>query len=170
MKKITFFFIIICVLLPLAGCKKEQPIVKRPTTGKVQPLPQVQPETKEPETTKIEQEVYLYDAKGKRDPFLSLVTKTKPEIVKGASPYESYSVQEIILIAIAWDDQKYYAMITLPDKKSYTITEGMKLGLHGGKVEKITKDRMLIREYIKDYRGDIKPKDTILKLRKEEEE
>jgi Tfp pilus assembly protein PilP len=58
----------------------------------------------------------------------------------------------------------------LPDKKSYTIKEGMVLGLYGGKVEKITKDTVVIREFIKDYRGNLKPKDTILKLREGEGE
>ncbi len=61
-------------------------------------------------------------------------------------------------------------LIRLPDKKNYTITEGMTIGLQGGKVEKITKDSVVIREFIKDYRGNIKPRDTILKLHKGEEE
>jgi Tfp pilus assembly protein PilP len=58
----------------------------------------------------------------------------------------------------------------LPDKKSYTITEGMTLGLQGGKVVKITKDSVVIREYIRDYRGEMKPRESILKLHKGEEE
>jgi type IV pilus assembly protein PilP len=89
---------------------------------------------------------------------------------KGASPFESYDVEEVRLLAIAWAKDKYYALIRLPDKKNYTITEGMNMGLQGGKVEKITKDMVVIREYVKDYRGDIKPRDAILKLHKGEEE
>ena len=46
----------------------------------------------------------------------------------------------------------------------------MTLGLYGGKVEAITNNTVLIREQIKDYRGQFKTKDTILKLRKEGEE
>ncbi len=175
MRKITCLLIIL-LLLPFAGCKKEQVTPKKPVPEKVQPA-EVKKDTEAPEEAKKpEQEVYVYvyDAKGKRDPFLSLITvakaKEKPRIRPGASPVESYSVDEIDLIAIAWDETKYYALIMLPDKKSYTITEGMTLGLHGGKVEKITKDMVVIREYIKDYRGDIKPKDSILKLRREEGE
>jgi Tfp pilus assembly protein PilP len=57
----------------------------------------------------------------------------------------------------------------LPDRKTYTITEGMTLGLQGGKVAKITKDAVFIREYVKDYKGDSKPRDAILKLHKGEE-
>lgn len=168
MRKITCCLLILSVLLPFAGCKKGQAPVKKPMAGQVQP-PAATKEVRGSEETKMaEQEIYAYDAKGKRDPFLSLVTMLKPERRKGSTPFESYGVDEINLLAIAWDDQKYYALIMLPDKKSYTITEGMKLGLFGGKVQKITKDMIVIREYIKDYRGDLKPKDSILRLRKEE--
>ena len=99
------------------------------------------------------------------------MTKEKPLKKKGASPFESYDIEEIKLLAIAWNkNNKYYALVMLPDKKTYTITEGMSLGLQGGKVEKITKDTVVIREFVKDYRGDIKPRDSILKLHKGEEE
>jgi len=177
MKKTTCYFLIVLfvllpfVLLPFTGCKKEQ-AVQKPMANQVQP-PMTTKEVKGPEDTKkVEQEVYMYDSKGKRDPFLSLVLafKKKPERKKGVSPFESYSVDEISLLAIAWDNQKHYALIMLPDKKSYTITEGMTLGLYGGKVQKITNDMVMIREYVKDYKGNLKPKDSVLRLRKEEVE
>jgi hypothetical protein len=46
----------------------------------------------------------------------------------------------------------------------------MTLGLFGGKVIKIDPVGVVIREQVKNYRGEVEPKDTILKLRKEEEE
>jgi len=168
-RKTLHYFIIFCLLLPFIGCKKEQVPIKKPMAEQVQP-PAVTQEVKgTEEAKKPTQEIYTYDSRGKRDPFLSLVmmSKQKPEKMKGTNPFESYSVDEINLLAIAWDNQKYYALIMLPDKKSYTITEGVKLGLYGGKVQKITKDMVIIRENVKDYRGEIKPKDSILKLRKE---
>ena len=158
--------------LSLSGCKKEQAVVKKPVAPKVQPQ-EIKKEAVAPEEAKkVEYEVYAYESKGRRDPFLSLVTvtKQKPARKKGASPFESYDIEEISLLAIAWDNERHYALIMLPDRKSYTITEGMTLGLHGGKIQKITKDMVVIREYIKDYRGNIKPKDLVLKLRKEEGE
>jgi type IV pilus assembly protein PilP len=169
MRRITCCLIMFCLLLSFIGCKKEQSPIKKPMAGQVQP-PTVTQEIKKNATVKeAEQEIYTYDPRGRRDPFLSLVMmlKQKPERKKGTTPFESYSIDEISLLAIAWDDQKYYALISLPDKKSYTITEGMKLGLYEGKVQKITKDMVVIREYVKDYRGEIKPRDSILKLRKE---
>jgi type IV pilus assembly protein PilP len=169
MRNIICFLIALCLVLPFTGCKKEQTPIKKPMAGQVQ-LPATTQKTQETEkANKAEQEIYTYDPKGKRDPFLSLVLmlKQKPERKKGMTPFESYSVDEINLLAIAWDNQKYYALILLPDKKSYTITEGEKLGLYGGKVQKITKDAVVIREPVKDYRGEIKLRDSILKLRKE---
>jgi len=174
MKKITYLFLIILLLFSFGGCKKEQAAVKKPMAEKVK-LAEVKKDMKESEEAKrVAQEVYKYDARGRRDPFMSLVTisisKQKPTKKKGASPIESFAIEEISLLAIARDKEKYYALIMLPDKKNFTITEGMTLGLQGGKVEKITEDMVLIREHVRDYRGNIKPKDTVLKLHKEEGE
>lgn len=172
MRNIICLFLIIFLLLPFGGCKKEQPVVKKPMAEKVTPA-EVEKDTKKSEEAgKVAKEEYLYDSKGRRDPFLSLVVVSKQELErkKGVTPIESFGVEEINLIAIAWEKNKYYALIMLPDGKSYTITEGMTLGLQGGKVQKVTKDMVIIRENIKDYKGAIVPKDTVLKLHKGEEE
>jgi Tfp pilus assembly protein PilP len=171
MKRMTLLLIIV-LLLPFGACKKEQPVVKKPMAEKVKPVEVKTVTTKESEeVSAVTKEEYIYDSKGRRDPFMSLVviTKQKPLKKKGATPIESFSIDEIKLLAIAWDKSKYYALIMLPDKKTFTITEGMTLGLEGGKVEKITENEVIIREYVKDYRGNIKPKDTVLKLHKGEE-
>ncbi len=159
------------LLFVFAGCAKDRP-AKKPAGEKVKQSEAKKEQKPSDETKKAEQEEVIYDAKGKKDPFFSLVetTKQKPVKKKGASPFESYDVEEIKLLAIAWTKDRYYALIRLPDKKNYSITEGMNMGLQGGKVEKITKDMVVIREYVKDYRGDIKPRDAILKLHKGEEE
>lgn len=169
MKKIICCFIIVCFLLPFAGCEKGQVPMKKPIAGQSQPPAAIQEVKDFGEVKKTGQEIYTYDPRGRRDPFFSLVMmlRQKPDRKKGTTPFESYSVDEINLLAIAWDERKYYALIMLPDKKSYTITEGIKFGIYEGKVQKITKDKVVIREYIKDYRGEIKPRDSILKLRKE---
>jgi Tfp pilus assembly protein PilP len=159
----------ILVFMPLAGCKGK---TSSPKPAAVKPKPAVSvPAVSAKEELKAEKEVYAYEQKGRRDPFMSLVqvTKEKPKRMAGKRPVENFDVDEIKLVAILWDNKQYYALITLPDKKSYTIRKGMTLGLYGGKVEDITKDKVLIREHVKDYRGQPKTKDTILKLRKEGE-
>jgi Tfp pilus assembly protein PilP len=170
MKKAIIFLMFCFLLVVFTGCK-DQP-EKKSMAEKVRQT-EVKNDRKPPEETKkVEQEEVIYDAKGKKDPFLSLVelTKQKPVKKRGATPFESYDVEEVKMLAIAWAKDKYYALIRLPDNKNYTITEGMAMGLQGGKVEKITKEMVVIREYVKDYRGDIKPRDVILKLHKGEEE
>ena len=169
MRRITCCLFIICLLLLFVGCKKEQVPIKKPKAEQVQPPSAIQEVINTEEVKKAQQEIYTYDPRGRRDPFLSLVMKfkQKPERKPGMTPFESYSIDEINLLAIAWDDKKFYALILLPDKKSYTITEGEKLGLYGGKVQKITRDTVVIREPVKDYKGEIKLRDSILKLRKE---
>jgi type IV pilus assembly protein PilP len=160
--------IVLLFVVPFSSCKKKVPEMKKPSVEKGNPTDVSKVEGAEEEKVL---EAYKYDPKGRRDPFLSLieVTKKKPEKKKGASPFESYDIAEIQLLAIAWDEKdKYYALIRLPNNKTYTITEGVTLGLQNGKVEKIYKDSVLIREYVKDYKGDLKPVDTILRLHKGE--
>ena len=157
------------VLLGLAGCtdkpKTQAPAATQPA-GSVAAV-----QAQQPEELKVEKEVYTYDAKGRRDPFMSLIVdiKEKPRMKKRANPIENFDVDEIKLIAVAWEKNNHYAMITLPDGKSYTIKKGMTLGLHGGRVEEITQQTVKINEKVKDYRGQTITKDTILKLRQEGE-
>lgn len=165
-----FSLLVIVLLVGAAGCKSKTQTAQKPgeapkqTAAAVSTAPAV---TKQ--DVKVEKEVYVYDDRNRRDPFIPLVTEVreKAQRKKGASPIEDFDVEEIKLIAIAWDSRQYYAMITLPDRKSYTVRKGTTLGLYGGKVEVITKDSVVIREQVKDYKGQTKTKDTILRLRKE---
>jgi len=170
MKNLQYLFLMICLALFLGGCGKGQPPAKKPIE-KVKPAGVKEGEKAIEEAKKVEPEQYVYDARNRRDPFLSLIelTKKKPLKKKGASPFESYDIEEIRLLAIASDKNKFYALVMLPDKKTYTITEGMTIGLQGGRVAKITKDAVVIRELMKDYRGETKTRDSILKLHKGEE-
>ncbi len=167
--KSLFTVLIGLVFVTLGGCKGKAPQPK-PVAEKAKPAVSA-PAPPVVEEPKVEKEIYVYEQKGRRDPFMSLVriSKEKPKRVAGMRPVENYDVDEIKLVAILWDSKEFYALITLPDKKSYTIRKGMTIGLYGGKVEDITKDKVLIREHVKDYRGKPMTKDTILKLRKEGE-
>ena len=173
MKRTLLFAAVISSLgLVLIACGDKKP-AKKPQPQAAAPQAAVAAAPAAPQNeVKVEKEVYVYEPKGRRDPFVPLtdVVKDKPVRKKGTAAIEDFDVEEIKVIAIAWDSKQYFAMVTLPDKKSYTIRKGMTLGLYGGKVREITKDSVIITEQIKDYKGQLKTKDTILKLRKEEEE
>lgn len=165
-------------ILALPACKKEAPgpavLKQAEKVQKTEPA-QGMPSTVKPEEKKIETETYIYDPKGRRDPFLSIIEATKKEKElerrkKGLKPAETFDIADLKIIAIAWDKDRYYAMIQFPDNKYITIKEGITLGLYGGKVIKIDKGNVVVREYVKNYKGEVEPRDTILKLRKEEGE
>jgi type IV pilus assembly protein PilP len=153
----------------LAGCSNKPAVQARPAQKPGAAAPVVQAPL--PEEPRVEKEVYTYEAKGRRDPFLSLIVdiKEKPLRRRKANPVENFDVDEIKLIAIVWDKNNSYAMITLPDGKSYTIKKGLTLGLYGGRVEEITEKKVKITEQVKNYKGQTVTKDTILKLREEGE-
>lgn len=161
------------LLLPFQGCKKEAP-KPQPQAKKVQPSI-AKDVGQKVEEKKVETEAYTYNPAGRKDPFLSIIEATKKEKEvekkkKPSRPTEAFDVNDVKIIAIAWEKDRYYAMVRLPDGKYFTLKEGMTIGLYGGKVVKIDPNTVVVREFIKDYKGEIKPRDTILKLRKEEGE
>ncbi len=164
----TVLLMFIFIILVFSGaCKGKAPVSKAGPAKAVQAATPQEAEVKGP---KVEEEVYLYERKGKRDPFVSLVVKAEEKPKKGQTPLENYDVAAIKILGIVWNEKGYYAEVALPDGKTYTVIEGMTIGLHEGRIQRIKKDSIVIRENIKDYKGEIKPKETILKLREEEEE
>ncbi len=162
----TLLLTILIFVFSLHGCKKDSQPPKTKTVAKVET--QVQPPAME--TLKLEEQGYIYEPKGRPDPFMPLIapTKEKEKERRAMGTLEGYDITEFKLVATAQKEDKYYGLLVAPDNKSYTVIEGTILGLHKGKVEKITGDKVVIIEYIKDYKGELKPRETILKLRKEE--
>lgn len=180
MKRIFSFIMIPVLAAALISCWKEPAKPARPVVasqaGKAAPPERVKSAAtpSKQEEKKVETEPYIYDPKGRRDPFLSIIESSKKEREaerkKSGRPSESFEVSDIRVIAIAWEKNRYFAMVQLPDKKYYTVREGMTLGLYGGKIIKIDQTSITVREFIKNYKGEVQPKDTILRLRKEEGE
>ncbi len=159
--------LILTSLLFLGACdKKAAPSKAAPAKAAQEGAPQG-PEVKAPN---VEEDVYVYDKKGKRDPFVSLVVTAAEKPKKGQTPLENYDVSAIKILGIVWNEKGNFATAVLPDGKAYTLRKGMTIGLHEGKIQKINKDHIVIMERIKDYKGQLKSKETILKLREGEEE
>jgi len=158
MKK-TFYFLIIGVVIFYAINSYSSETVK---------------EEKNKMSFKNKKIIIKYDPMGRRDPFLSIIALAKQKMKKlkkkALTPLENYDVMDIKLLGIVYDGKEYYASILLPDGKAFTVKEGISLGLYGGKIIEISEDRLIVREYIMNYKGELKPKDTVLKLHKEEEE
>lgn len=164
-RNIILFFVIAAALIFTGACKGKTGPAKTEPAKAAQKV--AQPEAEE---LKIEDEVVIYHKEGKRDPFYSLLIKAQQEPSKGETPLESYDLTGIKIIGIVWSERGHYAEVVLPDGKAYTLREGMMIGLHKGKIQRITQNSIIIKEMVKNVRGEIKSKETILKLREEEEE
>jgi Tfp pilus assembly protein PilP len=128
------------------------------------------PQSADAKETKAAEEVTTYDKRGKRDPFVSLVVTAAEKPKKGQTPLENYDISAIKILGIVWNEKGNFATVVLPDGKAYTLREGMTIGIHEGNIQKINKNHIVIIERIKDYKGQLKSKETILKLREGEEE
>lgn len=172
MKNLFVILISILLVLPvLSGCEKKVPPAEQTKTTVTEvPQAETKPEQviqREPEE---KEETSTYDSKGKRDPFepLYIVDKGGPEIRRTIGTIESYDITEFNLIAVAMKGSKSYGLILAPDNKAFTAREGTILGLHKGKVVKLTSGKMVIQEFKKDYKGELKPFEVVLELHKGE--
>ncbi|UCD36411.1 MAG: pilus assembly protein PilP [Nitrospiraceae bacterium] len=163
------------VLVFLSGCSEKpapppaKTVKPASTAGTAAPVPQPADEALETG----EQEGYVYERRDRRDPFVPLIVP-KISTLKGEGPragtLESYDISEFTLAAIAHRGTEFFALITTPDNRSFTVSKGTTVGMNRGKVKDITKDALVIVEYTKDFRGEIKPRQIILEFHKGEVE
>lgn len=166
----ALFLIVILILTSfffLGACDQKAP---SPKTTPAKAAQETAPQSAEAKETKVAEEVITYEKRGKRDPFVSLAVTAAEKPKKGQTPLENYDVSAIKILGIVWTDKGNFATVVLPDGKAYTLREGMTIGIHEGKIQKINKNHIVIMERIKDYKGQLKSKETILKLREGEEE
>ncbi|MEK7736093.1 MAG: pilus assembly protein PilP, partial [Nitrospirota bacterium] len=163
---LVFTFILSLVLFSASCDKKAAPSKAAPAKTAKEAAPQ----SADVIGTKAVEEITTYDKRGKRDPFVSLVVTAAEKPKKGQTPLENYDISAIKILGIVWNEKGNFATVVLPDGKAYTLREGMTIGIHEGKIQKINKNHIVIIERIKDYKGQLKSKETILKLREGEEE
>lgn len=176
-----FFMIYCCALIIILssfyGCSNKpsappqaaQPQSAINTAG---PAAAPQPEVAAVQTAP-EQEGYIYQQRDRRDPFVPLIvpkkSRHKGEGIK-AGFLESYDISEFTLSAIARKGREYFALLTTPDNRSFTVNIGNVIGMNKGTVKDITKNTIVLVEYTRDYKGELKPRQIILEFHKGEVE
>ncbi|MEW6599596.1 MAG: pilus assembly protein PilP [Nitrospirota bacterium] len=172
---VNFCIMIIIVVFFSACGEKPAPPPKKPL--KQAPAAEApQPAASQTEagvTETPEQAGYVYQQRDRRDPFVPLIVpKKKTAKVQGTRTGNlvSYDIGDFTLAAIASKGDHYYGLLTTPDNRSFIVYKGTPIGLYNGKVEEITKNKIIIVEYSSDFKGELKPRQIILEFHKGEVE
>jgi len=108
---------------------------------------------------------YLYDSKGKRDPFRAF--RADEEVAEGPrGPLEQFELEQLAVVAVVWETNRPRALIEDPSGGSYVVREGSRVGKNDGMVIHIGDNIVLVKETYVDFAGDQTTKDVELRIRK----
>jgi type IV pilus assembly protein PilP len=116
-----------------------------------------------------------YKPKGKIDPFEPLFKEKKsfaklkrPKRKKRVprTPLERIELNQLKLVAIVLAQSGNRAMVEESSGKGYIIANGTYIGTNAGKVVKIDRHKVIVAEEIEDVTGNVKIRNTELKLPK----
>jgi type IV pilus assembly protein PilP len=119
----------------------------------------------------------FYHAQDKIDPFAPLIKNEAPEPqapkkkkIRRAplTPLEKMALNQLTLVAVihSADDDRSIAMVEEASGKGYIVKKGTFIGVNSGRVIDIDTDRIIIREEVENVIGQIKVRETELKLQK----
>ncbi len=116
---------------------------------------------------------YSYRAKGKRDPFKPFIHigRAGEEKRKDTrlTPLQELELSQLTLTGIVWGAGENMAVVEDSVGRGYMLRRGTCIGMHSGRVMRILKDSVIIRERHRDHFGKSKSVRTSLKLHDEEE-
>ena len=119
---------------------------------------------------------YFYDATGKPDPFVPLITEIRPErktndkktITGPLTPLQNYKLEELNLVAIIKSGDKLSALFEDMDEFGYIVVENTLIGSNGGVVKKITPDKVIIEEDVYNSSGESEKNIRSIKIQSQE--
>ena len=146
---------VILVLMFLSMASAEQGVVykdKRPLENNVEE------KTSDNAEEKIELgNDYLYDPRGKTDPFKSFIsTREEKEAKEKKKPrtfLETLDLSQLNLSVIVIGPKGKWAMVKDPKGMGHVIKKGTPIGTNGGVVYSIKEGEVIIREEYQDFRG-----------------
>jgi len=105
-----------------------------------------------------------YDKKGRVDPFIPLLSEKKEEVPAPKSeetnkpkriltPLEKMDLNQIRLVAIIEMTGRSIAMVEEASGKGYEVKLGTYIGRNGGQVSEINENGIVVKDYVKDFKG-----------------
>ena len=170
-------------ILTLGSCGGEAPKatkVPMPPVGKKAPAPAPtpgpMPSLVESKAQPASIEKYVYDPKGKPDPFKPLIVekteaasaKPKPSAMEAAlesaTPLERMDLGQLKLVAVVWNVTDPKGMVEDATGKGYILSVGTPIGKNKGKVTQINSSGIVVTERFEDSTGKFKSRQVTLKL------
>jgi len=110
--------------------------------------------------------VYVYDPAGSRDPFSNPLMVVDAAVDSGVplTPLQKFDLAQLRLIGLIIGKGEPRAMVVAPDKKSFILKTGTKVGKNNGVVILVTTTSVQIKEQYVDYSGEVKTRIEEIKL------
>jgi len=113
-----------------------------------------------------QQQSYLYDPIGKRDPFRSFILDRLNEVDSASKgPLEQFDLSQLSVNGIVWDAPRQRALILDPSGQGYIIQEGDTIGKNDGRVIAIDDNMVVVREAYVDFHGEKTMKEIEMRVR-----
>ncbi len=111
-------------------------------------------------------EDFVYDPRGKRDPFRSSFWNRKAMNRKVRGPLEQYELAQLAVAAIVWETNRPRALVKDPSGEGYIVKEGSRIGKNDGLVIHIGDNLVLVKETYIDFAGEQSTKDVEMRIRR----
>lgn len=151
-------FVFAAMLLPAAAASAQQPApAQQPPPRPQQSGEAAKPSAQPPAPPAAP--AYSYDPQGRRDPFVSLLSRGSDSRAAGSRPagLAGLLIGEITVKGIVRDRSGYIAMIQGPDTKTFIVRSGEKL--MDGTVKAITADSVVFSQDVNDPLSMVKQKE-----------
>ena len=147
------------------GSEENKPVMKEPEKS---------PETLVPVDLNQETELSHYDARGKIDPFIPLIQETVEETPaveetgpkRILTPLEKIDLSKIRLVAVLQMQDRSIAMVEEASGKGYEVKIGTYIGKRQGRVAEIKDASIVVKEPVRDFKGQLKEQVHEIKLHK----
>jgi len=109
---------------------------------------------------------YVYDFRGKRDPFRSWGFVNPMKRTTTGGPLANFELGQLAIVAVVWETGRPRALVTDPAGRSFIIREGSRVGKNDGRVIHIGDNLVLVKETYVDFAGEQTTKDVELRIRR----
>ncbi len=109
---------------------------------------------------------YVYNPKGRRDPFQSYRHELADDSDRPQTPLMAYELEQLSVVAVVWHARKRRALIADPRGETHVVKEGSPIGKNEGLVIHIGDNMVLVKETYIDFAGEMTTKDVELRIRR----